>query len=178
MGGRQFEAEIREQAAVLARLAASQAAVQLDAAIGNREPLFVGAMHPDKTPNGPLVRISGLGPVVGAPALAWNRDHVLVAWADRPGPASPWGVRWTKWRPGSELGDVNAFPVPPGGGGEQVMAPSLTTVGTGRVVMVWTEGGAGRHDVRSLEIPDCSGCGTYRRIGGRDQRPQRRRVRL
>jgi glutamine---fructose-6-phosphate transaminase (isomerizing) len=43
VGGRQFEAEIREQPAVLARLAASQAAVQLDAAIGNREPLFVGS---------------------------------------------------------------------------------------------------------------------------------------
>ena len=42
-GGRQFEAEIREQPAVLARLAESQAAVQLDAAIGNREPLFIGS---------------------------------------------------------------------------------------------------------------------------------------
>jgi glucosamine--fructose-6-phosphate aminotransferase (isomerizing) len=43
MGGEQFEAEIREQPAVLARLAASQAAVQLDAAIGDRDPLFVGS---------------------------------------------------------------------------------------------------------------------------------------
>ena len=36
----------------------------------------------------------------------------------------------------------------------------------------------GRDGVRSLEIPDRSGCGTYRRIGRRDQRPQRRRVHL
>jgi len=31
---------------------------------------------------------------------------------------------------------------------------------------------------RSLEIPDRSGCRTYRRLGRRDQRPQRRRVHL
>ena len=37
---------------------------------------------------------------------------------------------------------------------------------------------AGRNPVRSLEVPDRSGCGTYRRIGRRDQRPQRLRVRL
>lgn len=43
MGGRQFEAEIREQPAVLARLAAAPAAVRLDAAIGDREPLFIGS---------------------------------------------------------------------------------------------------------------------------------------
>ena len=43
MGGRQFEAEIREQPAVLAGLAASRAAQQLDAAIGDREPLFIGS---------------------------------------------------------------------------------------------------------------------------------------
>jgi glucosamine--fructose-6-phosphate aminotransferase (isomerizing) len=42
-GGRQFEAEIREQPDVWARIAVSQAAAQLDAAIGEREPLFVGS---------------------------------------------------------------------------------------------------------------------------------------
>ena len=36
----------------------------------------------------------------------------------------------------------------------------------------------GRAPVRSLEVPDRSGCGTYRRIRRRDQRPQRLRVRL
>jgi glucosamine--fructose-6-phosphate aminotransferase (isomerizing) len=43
MGGGQFEAEIREQPAVLARIAASHAARELDAAIGEREPLFIGS---------------------------------------------------------------------------------------------------------------------------------------
>src|ERR1700733_6871638 len=36
----------------------------------------------------------------------------------------------------------------------------------------------GRREMRSLEIPGRSGCGTYRRVGRRDQCPQRRRVRL
>jgi glucosamine--fructose-6-phosphate aminotransferase (isomerizing) len=43
MNGAQFEAEIREQPAVWAGLAASPAAAQLTAAIGDREPLFIGS---------------------------------------------------------------------------------------------------------------------------------------
>jgi glucosamine--fructose-6-phosphate aminotransferase (isomerizing) len=43
MNGAQFEAEIREQPAVLARLAVSRAAKQLEAAIGEREPIFIGS---------------------------------------------------------------------------------------------------------------------------------------
>jgi glucosamine--fructose-6-phosphate aminotransferase (isomerizing) len=43
MGGARFEAEIREQPEVLARLAVSRAAKQLEAAIGEREPIFVGS---------------------------------------------------------------------------------------------------------------------------------------
>jgi glucosamine--fructose-6-phosphate aminotransferase (isomerizing) len=43
MGGGQFEAEIREQPTVLARLAVSRAAKQLEAAIGEREPVFIGS---------------------------------------------------------------------------------------------------------------------------------------
>ena len=43
MNGQQFEAEIREQPAVLAGLADSGAAAQLAAAIGRRDPLFIGS---------------------------------------------------------------------------------------------------------------------------------------
>lgn len=43
MNGRQFEAEIREQPDVLARLAGSGTAAQLQAAIGDRAPLFIGS---------------------------------------------------------------------------------------------------------------------------------------
>jgi glutamine---fructose-6-phosphate transaminase (isomerizing) len=43
MAGVRFEAEIREQPAVLARLAASQTAQALNSAIGEREPVFIGS---------------------------------------------------------------------------------------------------------------------------------------
>jgi glucosamine--fructose-6-phosphate aminotransferase (isomerizing) len=43
MAGQRFESEIREQPAVLARLAVSRAAKALDAAIGDREPVFIGS---------------------------------------------------------------------------------------------------------------------------------------
>ncbi len=43
MGGERFEAEIREQPAVLTRLAVSRTAMQLDAAIGDRDPVFIGS---------------------------------------------------------------------------------------------------------------------------------------
>ena len=43
MNGRQFETEIREQPGVLAALAASRAAAQLQTAIGDRAPLFIGS---------------------------------------------------------------------------------------------------------------------------------------
>jgi glutamine---fructose-6-phosphate transaminase (isomerizing) len=43
MNGERFEAEIREQRAVLVRLAHSPAAGELRAAIGDREPVFIGS---------------------------------------------------------------------------------------------------------------------------------------
>ena len=48
--------------------------------------------------------------------------------------------------------------------------------GAGRLESFRVE--TGRTNMRSLEIPDRRRCRTYRRIGRRDQRPQRRRVRL
>ena len=41
MGGVEFEAEIRQQPAVLARLAVSRAAKMLEAGIGDREPIVL-----------------------------------------------------------------------------------------------------------------------------------------
>lgn len=64
MNGEQFEAEIREQPAVWASLAASDAAAQLAAAIGRRDPLFIGS--------GSSLFVAQLA------ALAWRR-HGLRA---------------------------------------------------------------------------------------------------
>ncbi len=69
MSGERFEAEILEQPAVLARLAGSRAARQLDTAIGDREPVFVGS--------GSSLFVAQLA------ALAWlrlgRRAHAIAA---------------------------------------------------------------------------------------------------
>jgi glucosamine--fructose-6-phosphate aminotransferase (isomerizing) len=60
MGGAQFESEIREQPAVLRRIAASATVQQLHAAIGSRDVLFTGS--------GSSLFVAQLA------ALAWRRD--------------------------------------------------------------------------------------------------------
>jgi hypothetical protein len=114
--------------------------------------IYVGALHADKSIHGELTRISALGPAIGAPALAANADHILVAWADRPGPSAPWSVRWMTWKPGSGPSAPTLFPVPPGGMGGQVMSPALTSLAGGRFVIVWTEGDRARHEVRAQAL--------------------------
>jgi hypothetical protein len=114
--------------------------------------LFLGALNADRTANGDLVRIPTLGPQVGAPALAAGAHHVLVAWADRPSTSAPWSIRWLRWHPGAEPEAAATFPIPAGGTGEQVMAPSLTALGDGRLVLVWTEGTGTRHVVRAQAL--------------------------
>ncbi len=114
--------------------------------------IYVGALHADKSIHGDLTRISALGPAIGAPTLAANADHILVAWADRPGASAPWSVRWMTWKPGSGLNTPTPFPVPPGGMGGQVMSPALTSLAGGRFVIVWTEGDRTKHEVRAQAL--------------------------
>jgi hypothetical protein len=114
--------------------------------------VYLGALHANKAVNGDLIRIGGLGPQVGAPTIAAGADHVLVAWADRRAPSAPWAIRWVKWHPGVEPPAPTSFPVPAGGGGGQVMSPSLVALSGGRFVMAWTEGAGVRHEVRAQAL--------------------------
>jgi hypothetical protein len=114
--------------------------------------IYLGALHADKTVNGDLARIPGMGPQIGSPAMAAGSRHLLVAWADRPTASAPWAIRWARWQPGTEPELPSVFPVPPGGGGGQVMAPALATLSDGRFVVVWTEGGGARHEVRAQAL--------------------------
>ncbi len=114
--------------------------------------LYLGALRADRTVNGDLVRIAGIGPQIGAPAMAAGSQHVLVAWADRSAPAMPWAIRWLRWQPGTEPEVPNPFPVPAGGSGGQVMAPALASLADGRFVIVWTEGAGVRHEVRAQAL--------------------------
>jgi hypothetical protein len=111
--------------------------------------VYLGALQADLSPNGALSKVMGLGPQIGAPSLAAGAHDVLVAWPDRPGPTSPWGIRWLHWKPGNEPEPPTAFPVPAGGGGGPTHGSSLGALEGGRFVIVWTEGRGTSHEVRA-----------------------------
>jgi hypothetical protein len=95
-----------------------------------------------------LIKIAGLGPVIGSPALAASGDRVMVAWADRATKDDPWMVRWATFHPGESTATAKPFALPPGGLGDQVMSPGLASLGAGRFFIVWTEGAVSNHQVR------------------------------
>jgi hypothetical protein len=99
-----------------------------------------------------LIKVDGLGPQIGSPALAVSGDRVMVAWADRAAASDPWGVRWAMFRPGEESAQAKPFAPPPGGLGEHVMSPGLAALGGGRFLLVWTEGPVSSHQVRGITV--------------------------
>lgn len=101
-----------------------------------------------------LVKVDGLGPQIGSPALAVSGEHVMVAWADRAGTSDPWGVRWAMFRPGEEAAQAKPFTPPAGGLGDHVMSPGLASLGSGRFLLVWTEGPVSSHQVRGITVSD------------------------
>jgi hypothetical protein len=114
--------------------------------------LYLGALKADKSTLGDLVRVSGLGPQIGAPTIAAGTDHVLVAWADRRSPTEPWSIRSLKWHPGKAPGEPAPFFIPNVPEGAAVMSPALTSLKGGRFVLAWTEGAGALHVVRALAL--------------------------
>lgn len=94
-------------------------------------------------------KIPGLGPQVGSPAIAKSGDHVLVAWADRSDAAQPWGLRIAAWTPGSDPKPAQSFTVPEGGPGSNAMAPSISALANG-FLLLWTEGAMGPTDKQQV----------------------------
>ncbi len=115
--------------------------------------IHVGVARGDGTlaADGPLAKIDGLGQV-GSPALAISGDHVIVAWADRPGANDEWRVRWTKMKAGGTAAEATTFAVPAGGLGGPTMSPSLAPLGGGRFLLAWAEGPVSSHQVRAITI--------------------------
>jgi hypothetical protein len=111
--------------------------------------IYLGALHADKTPSGDLVRVAGLGPQIGSPALGASGKTIAMAWADRASTTDSWGVRLLEWKGGEAPGEVRSFSIPPGGMGEQAMSPGLAGLGGGRFLLAWTEGPVASHQVRA-----------------------------
>ncbi len=114
--------------------------------------IWFGALHGDKSPNGVLSKVAGLGPQVGSPALAATDAGVVVAWADRASASDPWSLRWVRWTPGEAPEAAQAFSLPAGGLGEQAMSPALASLGGSRLLLVWTEGPVASHQVRAQTL--------------------------
>jgi hypothetical protein len=95
-----------------------------------------------------LARLS-TGASVGVPAMDSRGDDVVIAWAQRDSAASAWGVRWARWAPRAGGGPVHALTIPPGGPGDRAMAPSVSMLDGGRILLAWTEAGHGKNEVRA-----------------------------
>lgn len=110
--------------------------------------IWVGlAKGAELTPSAP-VHVAGLGPQVGAPAIAAAGGKVIVAWADRADKNAPWGLRSFVWTEGTEP-TAQPFTPPAGGLGENVMSPSLSALADGSFLLVWTEGPMAQQRVRA-----------------------------
>lgn len=103
-------------------------------------------------PAAPTVRIAGLGPQVGSPAIGTSGDSVVVAWADRAGATDPWMVRWAKVDASGTASAAKELTLPEGGLGTQAMSPSVAGLGNGRFLVAWTEGPVSNHQVRALNL--------------------------
>ncbi len=102
--------------------------------------------------DGPLVKVPGMGPQMGAPAVAAMGDRLLVAWADRATTNDLWSVRLGRWKRGDAAPDMKPFEPPAGGLGEHAMSPALAALPGGGFLFAWTEGPVSNHQVRAITL--------------------------
>jgi hypothetical protein len=103
-------------------------------------------------PKGPLSHVDGLGAAIGSPAVAIEEGIVMIAWADRVSPESPWHLRMTHVKAGDPPGEPVTFTPPPGGPGGNAMSPGLAALPGGRFLLVWTEGPVSQQRVRGVTL--------------------------
>lgn len=87
-------------------------------------------------------------PQVGSPAIAANDRGVLVAFAGRPTNDSYWTLQVGTAPPGATPSSAGTFATPPGGLGADAISPAVEGLSNGRWLLQWTEGAAGRRQVR------------------------------
>jgi hypothetical protein len=104
------------------------------------------------TPKSPLTYFNGLGPNVGAPAVAAIDGVILTAWADRAGPEAPWSLRVVRFNGGVPSGEPRMFAAPPGGKGGSMISPSIAPLQQKGFLFVWSEGPASERGVRAAAL--------------------------
>jgi hypothetical protein len=104
------------------------------------------------TPKNPLTYFNGLGPNVGAPAVAAIDGVILTAWADRAGPEVPWSLRVVRFNGGVPSGEPRVFAALPGGKGGSMISPSIAPLQQKGFLFVWSEGPASERGVRAAAL--------------------------
>ncbi len=103
-------------------------------------------------PKGSLTYFNGLGPSVGAPAIAINEGVMLAAWADRTGPDAAWSLRLARFDAGAPSGEPRMFAAPPGGKGGSMISPSIAPLQQKGFLFVWSEGPPAERGVRAAAL--------------------------
>lgn len=109
--------------------------------------VLVGLLDKDGRRASDLLVI-GSKPQVGTPNVAANSEGVLVAFAGRPSNDAYWKLQLAKSKLGEVPRSASSFPSPPGGPGGDEISPVAVGLEHGGWLLQWTEGPAGRRQVR------------------------------
>ena len=109
--------------------------------------VLVGLLDASGDKQGELVEVASK-PQVGTPAVAANDRGILVAFAARPTDDSYWTLQVGTAGPGATPKAAQGFATPPGGLGADAISPAVDGLSNGRWLLQWTEGAAGRRQVR------------------------------
>jgi len=95
------------------------------------------------------------GTQVGTPSIAANDQGLLVAFASRPTSNAYWTLRLASSSGSALPSRAVSFSTPPGGLGADAISPAVEGLTRGRWLLQWTEGAAGRRQVRAQTLgPD------------------------
>lgn len=109
--------------------------------------VLVGLLDKDGRRGSDLL-VVGSKPQVGTPNVAANSEGVLVAFAGRPSNDAYWKLQLAKSKLGEVPRSAASFPSPPGGPGGDEISPVAVGLERGGWLLQWTEGPAGRRQVR------------------------------
>jgi hypothetical protein len=109
--------------------------------------VLVGLLDKDARRASDLL-VVGSKPQVGTPNIAANDEGVLVAFAGRPSNDAYWKLQLAKAKTGEVPRSASSFGSPPGGPGGDEISPVAVGLKGGGWLLQWTEGPAGRRQVR------------------------------